>query len=106
MRIHLFRLVGAALLASCAAAPPDPAPPRAGPTAAPSAAAEAPPALDPKGRAPDAAHRADASAFFGPRAKNVDGAPRVLASALESIQLCEASHKAALPGLEAFLKKY
>lgn len=54
----------------------------------------------------DAEHRADAAAFFGPRAKSVDGAERVLANALESIQLCEAGQKAALPGLEAFLKKY
>jgi cytosol alanyl aminopeptidase len=54
----------------------------------------------------DAAHRADAEAFFGPRAKTVDGAGRVLANSLESISLCEAGRKAALPSLEAFLKKY
>lgn len=54
----------------------------------------------------DAAHRADVEAFFGPRAKNVDGAERVLSNTLESIQLCEASHKAALPSLEELLKKY
>jgi aminopeptidase N len=54
----------------------------------------------------DGAHRADAEAFFGPRAKTVEGAERVLANALESISLCEASRKAALPSLETFLKKY
>ncbi|MEP7121234.1 MAG: M1 family metallopeptidase, partial [Byssovorax sp.] len=54
----------------------------------------------------DAGHRARAEAFFGPRAKTVDGAERHLANALESISLCEASRKAAAPSLEAFLKKY
>lgn len=54
----------------------------------------------------DASHRADAEAFFGPRAKTVDGAVRVLANSLETISLCEASRKASLPDLEAFLKKY
>lgn len=54
----------------------------------------------------DAEHRADAEAFFGPRAKTVDGAARVLANSLETVSLCEASRKAALPSLEAFLKKY
>jgi aminopeptidase N len=54
----------------------------------------------------DSAHRARAEAFFGPRAKTVDGAGRRLANALESISLCEASRKAAAPSLEAFLKKY
>ena len=54
----------------------------------------------------DAEHRADAEAFFGPRAKTVDGAARVLANSLESVALCEAGRKAALPSLEAFLKKY
>jgi aminopeptidase N len=54
----------------------------------------------------DAGHRARAEAFLGPRAKNVDGAARRLANALESISLCEAGRKAAAPSLEAFLKKY
>lgn len=54
----------------------------------------------------DAGRRADAEAFFGPRAKTVDGAARVLANSLETVSLCEASRKAALPELEAFLKKY
>jgi hypothetical protein len=54
----------------------------------------------------DAGHRARAEAFFGPRAKTIDGAARRLANALESISLCEASRKAAAPSLEAFLKKY
>lgn len=53
----------------------------------------------------DAAHRADAEAFFGPRAKKVDGAERTLANTLESVSLCEAAHRAALPGLTAFLNK-
>ena len=54
----------------------------------------------------DSGHRARAEAFFGPRAKSVDGAGRRLANALESISLCEAGRKAAAPSLEAFLKKY
>lgn len=54
----------------------------------------------------DAGHRADAEAFFGPRARSVDGAARVLATTLEAISICEAGRKAALPSLEAFLKKY
>ncbi|MDB4994150.1 MAG: pepN1, partial [Myxococcaceae bacterium] len=54
----------------------------------------------------DAGHRARAEAFFGPRAKGVDGAGRRLANALESISLCEAGRKAAASSLEAFLKKY
>lgn len=54
----------------------------------------------------DAARRAKVEAFFGPRARSVDGAERVLASTLESIQLCEASHRASLPSLEELLKKY
>jgi aminopeptidase N len=54
----------------------------------------------------DAGHRARAEAFFGPRAKAVEGAERVLATALESISVCEATFKSALPSLEAFLRKY
>lgn len=54
----------------------------------------------------DAAHRADAEAFFGPRAKGVDGAARILAGSLEAITVCEAAQQAALPSLSAFLKKY
>lgn len=54
----------------------------------------------------DEAHRADAEAFFGPYARKVDGAERRLSNALESITLCAAAHRAALPSLEAFLKRY
>jgi cytosol alanyl aminopeptidase len=54
----------------------------------------------------DAAHRAEVDAFFGPRARTVEGAQPRLAGTLEAISVCEASHKAALPGLEAFLKRY
>jgi alanyl aminopeptidase len=54
----------------------------------------------------DAAHRADAEGFFTPLARSVDGGERSLANALESISLCEAGLKAALPSLEEFLKAY
>ncbi len=53
----------------------------------------------------DEPHRKSAESFFAPRAKTVDGADRVLKNALESISLCEASRRAAMPDLEAFLRK-
>jgi aminopeptidase N len=54
----------------------------------------------------DEAHRADTAAFFGPRAEKVDGAPRVLAAALEEIQVCAAGAEKRRPSLEAFLARY
>jgi cytosol alanyl aminopeptidase len=52
----------------------------------------------------DEAHRADAAAFFGPRAEKIEGAPRVLANALEEIDQCVAAAKMNRRSLEAFLK--
>jgi alanyl aminopeptidase len=42
----------------------------------------------------DEAHAADLEAFFAPKAGNIEGAPRVLASTLEKIRLCAARRKA------------
>jgi len=53
----------------------------------------------------DEAHRRDAEAFLGERARAVDGAPRELASALEAVALCIEQEKHAAPGIQAFLKK-
>jgi cytosol alanyl aminopeptidase len=51
------------------------------------------------------AHRRDAEAFFGERARAVEGATRTLASALEASALCIEQQKHDEAGLHAFLKK-
>lgn len=53
----------------------------------------------------DAKHRADAAAFFGPRAAKLPGGPRLLAQVLEQIRLNIALKRAQLPSLEAFLQR-
>jgi aminopeptidase N len=54
----------------------------------------------------DQAHRDDAAAFFGERAKKVDGAEQALQNALEGDDLCIARWKDTAPEVAAFLKKY
>ena len=54
----------------------------------------------------DAEHRADAEAFFGPRAEKIDGGPRTLHRSLERVDLCVAALARNRAGVEAFLKKY
>ena len=44
-------------------------------------------------------------AFFKPRIDKFDGGPRVMAQALEQLELCSAQRKAQTPGVVAFLKK-
>jgi aminopeptidase N len=58
------------------------------------------------GRFCDQAHRDDAAAFFGPRAKQHDGAEKVLENALENVDRCIARWKRTRPDVEAFLSKY
>jgi aminopeptidase N len=54
----------------------------------------------------DAEHRADAEAFFGPRAEKIDGGPRALRRSLERVDLCVAALARNRAGVEAFLKRY
>jgi aminopeptidase N len=54
----------------------------------------------------DEERRADAAAFFGPRAEKMEGAPRALANSLEAIGQCAAAAKMNRASLTAFLKKY
>jgi aminopeptidase N len=54
----------------------------------------------------DAEHVDEARAFFGPRAKKVDGGEHALAVALESATLCAAAQARQAPSIEAFLKRY
>jgi hypothetical protein len=54
----------------------------------------------------DAQHRADAEAFFGPRAEKIDGGPRTLRRSLERVDLCVAALARNRAGVEAFLKRY
>ncbi len=54
----------------------------------------------------DEARRADAAAFFGPRAEKMEGAPRALANSLEEIHQCAAAAKMNRASLEAFLARY
>ena len=54
----------------------------------------------------DPVHRADAEAFFGPRAEKVDGGPRTLRRSLERVDLCVAALARNRAGVEAFLKRY
>jgi alanyl aminopeptidase len=53
----------------------------------------------------DDARRPEIEAFFRPRIEKLDGGPRILAQALESMSLCSAQRKAQAPGVEAFLKR-
>jgi hypothetical protein len=53
----------------------------------------------------DAEHRASAAAFFGPRVERVDNGPRMLARALERIDLCIASDRHHRASTVAFLGK-
>lgn len=52
----------------------------------------------------DEAHRADAAAFFGERARRQDGAPRQLANALEDVVLCMDRKRRQQPSVVAFLR--
>jgi aminopeptidase N len=54
----------------------------------------------------DEEHRADAAAFFGPRAEKIDGAPRALATALEEVRVCVEASKLNRGSVEAFLAHY
>ncbi|HZI10157.1 MAG TPA: M1 family aminopeptidase, partial [Myxococcus sp.] len=54
----------------------------------------------------DAAHRQQAAAFFGPRAREIEGGERALAQSLERVDLCIAQREALRPGLERFLVRY
>ncbi len=51
----------------------------------------------------DAAHRAEVEAFFRPQITQLSGAPRALANALESIDLCMAKKAFHEPGLNRYL---
>ncbi|HEY6989181.1 MAG TPA: M1 family aminopeptidase [Bryobacteraceae bacterium] len=53
----------------------------------------------------DAAHRDQVSAFFEPRMKNLPGAARNLANALETIRLCSARAELVQPAVAAFLQR-
>jgi aminopeptidase N len=53
----------------------------------------------------DVAHRADAASFFTERAKRVDGGPRTIEQALETVDLCIARQARHLPSVVEFLKK-
>ncbi len=53
----------------------------------------------------DDAKKPDIEAFFRPRIEKLDGGPRIMAQALESMSLCAAQRKAQAPGVEAFLKR-
>jgi alanyl aminopeptidase len=46
---------------------------------------------------------AEMEAFFAPRVAKLNGGPRNLATALESVRLCAAQKKALEPGLRQFL---
>ncbi len=49
--------------------------------------------------------RADAEAFFGQRTSRAPGGPRILAQALEQLELCVAVKQRQQPSVAAFLKK-
>jgi alanyl aminopeptidase len=53
----------------------------------------------------DDARKAEIQAFFGPRIEKLDGGPRILAQALETLGLCAVQRKAQTPGVEAFLRR-
>ncbi|NPC84531.1 M1 family metallopeptidase, partial [Pyxidicoccus fallax] len=54
----------------------------------------------------DAGDRQRVAGFFAPHAARIDGGERVLAQALERVDLCIAQREALRPGLERFLGKY
>ncbi len=54
----------------------------------------------------DAGQRQQVADFFGPRAAGIEGGERVLAQALERVDLCIAQREALRPGLERFLSGY
>ncbi|HEX2688502.1 MAG TPA: M1 family metallopeptidase [Kofleriaceae bacterium] len=53
----------------------------------------------------DDTRRPEIEAFFTPRIEKLDGGPRILAQALESMSLCSAQRKAEAPGVAAFLQR-
>jgi alanyl aminopeptidase len=53
----------------------------------------------------DDARRPELQAFFAPRIEKLEGGPRLMAQALETMSLCSAQRKAETPGVEAFLKR-
>jgi alanyl aminopeptidase len=53
----------------------------------------------------DDARKPEIEAFYRPRIEKLDGGPRVLAQALETLSLCAAQRKAEAPGVEAFLRR-
>jgi aminopeptidase N len=53
----------------------------------------------------DEAHRADAEAFFGPRAAKLEGAPRRLANTLDQMSVCIAQARVHEKSVEEFLDK-
>jgi cytosol alanyl aminopeptidase len=52
----------------------------------------------------DPAQRAEAEALLTPRVKQIEGGPRALARALESISLCVASEARNAPSVREFLR--
>ncbi len=58
------------------------------------------------GRFCDRAHRDDAAAFFGPRAKRHDGAEKAVEDALEQVDRCIDGWARTRPDVEAFLARY
>jgi alanyl aminopeptidase len=53
-----------------------------------------------------APERAEVEAFFKPKVEGYAGGPRILAQALERIDLCIARRAALGPSLAEFLKRY
>ncbi|HEU0033437.1 MAG TPA: M1 family metallopeptidase [Kofleriaceae bacterium] len=53
----------------------------------------------------DDSRKPEIEAFFKPRIDKLDGGPRIMAQALESLSLCSAARKAQTPGVVAFLKR-
>jgi alanyl aminopeptidase len=53
----------------------------------------------------DAAHRADAEAFFKTRTTSQEGGPRTYAQAMEGIDLCIARRATHQPSVKAFLAR-
>ena len=53
----------------------------------------------------DDTKRPEIEAFFKPRIDKLDGGPRIMAQALEQLDLCSAARKAQTPGVIAFLKR-
>lgn len=53
----------------------------------------------------DEGRRSEIQTFFGPRIEKLDGGPRIMAQALETMSLCAAQRKAQAPGVEAFLRR-